>query len=43
LIDSFTTGAQTAPEPGSLLLFGIGMAATGLAAFRQRRLKASPD
>jgi hypothetical protein len=45
LIDNFTTGsgAQTAPEPSSLLLFGIGMAATGLVAFRRRRLKASPD
>jgi hypothetical protein len=38
LIDNFTTGAQTAPEPDSLLLFGIGMAATGFHALRQRRL-----
>ena len=39
-IDNFTTGpqvAQDAPEPGSLLLCSIGVAATGLAALRQRR------
>jgi hypothetical protein len=45
LIDNFTTGAgaQTAPGPGSLLLFSIGIAATGLASLRQRRPKANPD
>jgi hypothetical protein len=42
LIDNFRIGPETAPEPGSLLLFGIGTAASGLAALR-RRLKPSPD
>jgi hypothetical protein len=41
-IDNFTTGSTKTPEPDSLLLFGIGMAATGLAAFRRRWLNFSP-
>lgn len=43
LIDNFRTGPETAPEPGSLLLFGIGLAGTGLAAVRGRRRKPSRD
>jgi hypothetical protein len=42
LIDDFTKGPETAPEPGSLLLFGIGLAATGVVALHHRRRKASP-
>jgi hypothetical protein len=38
LIDDLIVSLQEAPEPGSLLLFGIGMAATAIAASRRRRL-----
>jgi hypothetical protein len=37
-MDDFTTGPQKAPEPASLLLLGVGMAATGVIALRRGRL-----
>jgi hypothetical protein len=42
-IDNFTTSRQKTPEPGSLLLFGVGMAATGLAAVHRRLLHLGPN
>jgi hypothetical protein len=42
IIDDVVTGPQRAPEPASLLLFGIGIAATGLIGFRRRRLNSGP-
>jgi len=35
-MDDFRTGPQKAPEPAGLLLIGVGMAGTGLAALRRR-------
>jgi hypothetical protein len=36
LLDNFTISTQKAPEPGGLLLGGIGMAGAGLALLRRR-------